>query len=136
MEENVITEKVAKLTKMFNTARLRGQCRTQQDFANFIGINNISLSKALNGEEKYLTDNLFKKIETKFAECGIITDNITVSNGSVAQVGENNQLTQQTDNTTTSRLLDEMKAQREMYDKQMTLLLEQNAKLINLVANQ
>lgn len=47
----------------YNTLRLRGICHTQKDFANLLGFNPASISKAFNGDDKYLTDNLIKRIE-------------------------------------------------------------------------
>lgn len=47
----------------YNSLRGKGLVHTQKDFANLIGVNPVTLSKALNGDEKYLTANLIAKID-------------------------------------------------------------------------
>ena len=48
------------LTDAYNTLRYNGVVHTQQDFANILGINRASLSRALNGDDKYLTNSLIE----------------------------------------------------------------------------
>ena len=50
------------LTDAYNTLRYNGVVHTQQDFANILGINRSSLSRALNGDDKYLTNSLIEKV--------------------------------------------------------------------------
>ena len=50
------------ITNSFKTLKERGVVHTQRDFANLIGTNEGNLSKALKGDEKYLTDNLITKV--------------------------------------------------------------------------
>ncbi len=49
------------LKQIFEQTRSAGLAKTQGDFAVLLGINRNVLSAALNGDEKYLTDNLIKK---------------------------------------------------------------------------
>ena len=75
MKANKITQEW--VNYMYNAARMAGVCHTQKEFANFIGIDVTTLSKAMQGYDGYLTENLQKKIERAFAENNIqtITDN-------------------------------------------------------------
>ena len=47
---------------IFNKARMNGLCKTQGDFALLLGMNKATISKALQGDEKYLTDNFIKRV--------------------------------------------------------------------------
>ena len=50
------------LNRIFRTASLRGMCKSQREFASLLGVNEKAFSSALNGNEKYLTDNLVTKV--------------------------------------------------------------------------
>ena len=50
------------LTRVFRTASLRGMCKSQREFASLLGVNEKAFSSALNGNERYLTDNLVTKV--------------------------------------------------------------------------
>ena len=50
------------LNRIFRTATLRGMCKSQREFASLLGVNEKAFSSALNGNEKYLTDNLVTKV--------------------------------------------------------------------------
>lgn len=50
------------LNRIFRTASLRGMCKSQRDFASLLGVNEKAFSSALNGNERYLTDNLVAKV--------------------------------------------------------------------------
>ena len=60
-------DKKERLKFVFEQARSGGLARSQRDFATLLEINENVLSAALNGNEKYLTDRLMKKVE-KFYE--------------------------------------------------------------------
>ena len=60
-------DKKETINYLFEQIRSAGYCKTQRDFAAILGINEKGLSSAMNGNEKYLTDSLVKKI-TKFYE--------------------------------------------------------------------
>lgn len=50
------------LEKVFFQARMKGICKRQGDFAGKLGIDPSTLSNALRGNEKYLTDNLIMRV--------------------------------------------------------------------------
>ena len=50
------------LNRIFRTASLRGMCKSQREFATLLGVNEKAFSSALNGNERYLTDNLVTKV--------------------------------------------------------------------------
>lgn len=50
------------LNRIFRTASLHGMCKSQRDFASLLGVNEKAFSSALNGNERYLTDNLVAKV--------------------------------------------------------------------------
>ena len=67
-------DKRQRLNSIFEQTRLAGMAKTQGDFAALLGVNRAGLSAALNGDDKYLTDNLMTKAEklydANFAEDG------------------------------------------------------------------
>lgn len=56
-------EKMEYLRRVFHSAQLRGLCRTQKEFADLLGINDKGLSAAMNGNAKFLTESLIRKVE-------------------------------------------------------------------------
>lgn len=62
------------INQVFEQARAARLVKTRADFATLLDINRASLSAALNGNERYLTDSLEKKVkefqETHFSENG------------------------------------------------------------------
>ena len=59
------------LNRIFRTASLRGMCKSQRDFASLLGVNEKAFSSALNGNERYLTDNLVAKVRIFAKENGL-----------------------------------------------------------------
>ena len=57
-------EKANKLREAFEFLRFKGIAKTQKDFAQLIDIAPNSLSRAMNGNEIYLTDNLMSKVDS------------------------------------------------------------------------
>ena len=51
------------VNRIFNEARNRGLCRTQKQFAALLGMDQSTISNALQGKEKYLTRNLVKRFQ-------------------------------------------------------------------------
>lgn len=74
-------EKQERLNQIFEQARSAGIIKTQGDFAVILGINRAALSAAMNGNEKYLTDRMMKKVE-KFYE-----ENFDPNDGSIMTKG-------------------------------------------------
>ena len=57
-------EKANKIREAFESLRFKGVVKTQKDFAQLIDIAPNSLSRAMNGNETYLTDNLLSKVDS------------------------------------------------------------------------
>ena len=93
-------DKQERLRTLINLARLAGVCKTQKDFADFLGMSEHTISSALRGRENYLTD----------------------------KQGDELQNTQETPGAF-GKLIDEMQAQREMYDKHLSEALRIISKL-------
>ena len=55
-------DKLEKLQGYVDTLRAQGRIRTQNDMAELIGVNRSVLSSAMNGNPRYLTDSLLKRI--------------------------------------------------------------------------
>lgn len=60
-----------RLHTVYNYLVLKGLFRTQYEFAEILDINNTNLSSAMNGNEKYLSDSLFHKINATFPEVSL-----------------------------------------------------------------
>lgn len=56
-------EKIDIVKNAFEFLRFRGVVKTQREFADLIGYNAGNLSRAMNGNEAYLTDNLISKVQ-------------------------------------------------------------------------
>lgn len=72
--------KKERLIFIFGQAKAAGLAKTQKDFASLLDINRAGLSAAMNGDEKYLTENLLKKAEKFY-------DEHFSSDGNVMQMG-------------------------------------------------
>jgi phage repressor protein C with HTH and peptisase S24 domain len=57
-------ERADKLREAFEFLRFKGIAKTQKEFAELIDIAPNSLSRAMNGNETYLTDNLMSKVDS------------------------------------------------------------------------
>ena len=51
------------LLRIYNEARVLGLCRKQKEFAELLGMHPSTLSNAMGGEEKYLTDILIRRVQ-------------------------------------------------------------------------
>lgn len=49
--------------RIFFEARMRGLCKTQGEFAELLGMHPSTISNALKGEEKYLTDSIIRRVK-------------------------------------------------------------------------
>lgn len=119
-------EKKEKLKKMYELARRSGLCHTQRDFAILIGISPTNFSSAMHGDEKYLTDNLFAKIDDFFTENHI--QNVYDNHGTVIQKQENS-------TTSNDEKYERILSMLEERDKQITSLIEQNGTLTTIIQN-
>lgn len=52
------------INRLLNEARMRGLCKTQKDFAALVGMDQSTISNALKGNEKYLTDSIIRRLES------------------------------------------------------------------------
>ncbi len=68
-------DKKERLNMIFDQVRIAKLGKTQKDFADLLGINRNVLSAAMNGDEKYLTDRMMKKVEAFYEENFSGTDN-------------------------------------------------------------
>ena len=59
------------INRIYNQARMRGICKNQGDFAELLAMNPSTISKALQGDEKYLTDNFIRRVKIWAEQCGI-----------------------------------------------------------------
>lgn len=62
------------LNRLLNEARKHGLCHTQGEFAALLEINPSTLSKALQGDERYLTPSLIKKVRRWAEQNGLEGD--------------------------------------------------------------
>jgi transcriptional regulator with XRE-family HTH domain len=51
------------LERVFYDARLLGLCKTQKEFAELLGMNPSTISNALKGEDRYLTDSIIRRVQ-------------------------------------------------------------------------
>lgn len=51
------------ITRIFNEARALGLCKKQKDFADLLGMNSSTLSNALRGDERYLSDSFVRRVQ-------------------------------------------------------------------------
>ncbi|MCI2083202.1 MAG: hypothetical protein LKK19_04340 [Bacteroidales bacterium] len=58
--------KQERLEAVYKNLRSGGLVRTKKDFASAIGVSYPNISSALNGNEAYLTCNLFKKVHSRY----------------------------------------------------------------------
>lgn len=51
------------INRIYNEARMQGLCSKQGEFAELLGMNPSTISKALQGDERYLTDNFIRRVQ-------------------------------------------------------------------------
>lgn len=56
-------ENLEYIVESFRSLKDKGVVHTQRDFANLLGVNEGNLSRALKGDERYLTDGLITKVK-------------------------------------------------------------------------
>lgn len=61
-------ERVDIITDAFKTLKIKGFVHSQRDFASLLGVNEATISKALKGDAKYLTDSLMSKVSALMSE--------------------------------------------------------------------
>ena len=56
-------EKQSYIIRIYNLACARGLCRTKQEFSGLLEMNYSTISSAMNGNERFLTDSLIFKVQ-------------------------------------------------------------------------
>jgi phage repressor protein C with HTH and peptisase S24 domain len=59
-------DKIALLKEAFENLRFQGIIKSQKEFAQLIGTSENTMSRALKGDEAYLTDSLMSKVESAY----------------------------------------------------------------------
>ena len=59
------------ISRIYNQARMRGLCKNQGEFAELLAMNQSTISKALQGDERYLTDNFIRRVKIWAEQTGI-----------------------------------------------------------------
>ena len=111
------------LRQLFEQAKAQGLVKTQADFARLVGYNPANMSSLMTGALP-VSERAMYNIENALAAHNIVKEN----SGSVVQEQKN--FTQ----PATDRLLDEMKAQRELFAAQLTTKDEQIKSLMALLS--
>lgn len=124
MENNYIKD-------AFDAARSAGYCFNQKQFAEFLGIDRGTINRALKGKP---SEKLVLKVEKILTTHGVIVG----GNNNGTAIGEQHatpapQEPQEPQPSTADRLLQEMQAQREMYDRHIAEVLRQNSQLIQII---
>lgn len=50
--------------RIYNEARMKGLCRTQAEFAELLGMHQSTISNAMKGKDRYLTDSIMRRFES------------------------------------------------------------------------
>lgn len=79
-------EKKERLIHLFNLAQLAGLYHSKKEFAEFLDINENSLYLAMRGDERYLSEKFFAKIENTLTTAGV---NINAQNVQQSTDGDN-----------------------------------------------
>lgn len=126
-------DKKKNLKKVLAYLTFLEKVESQKDLAEKIGVNSTNLSSAMNGNEMYLTNGLFKKILAKFPETDFIINNDfthypnsnnkgynSTDDNSQNNINENNIYTEMI--ATQRELIDSLKEQISQYRKEIEYL--------------
>ena len=69
-QETLMEDRQRFVVNALNTLKFNGVIGTQKEFANLLGFSEGSISKALKGDERFLTDSLISKIVALMKEAG------------------------------------------------------------------
>lgn len=64
-------DKDNELNRIFSLARAKGLCHTQGEFSRLLGMNPSTISGAMQGKEKFLTDNLIRRVQLWARQVGL-----------------------------------------------------------------
>lgn len=57
-----MNEKQEIITRIYGLARLKGLCKTQKEFAVLVGVHPSTMSLAMRGDERYLSEKLVRSV--------------------------------------------------------------------------
>lgn len=123
-EKNGKNEKLAALNSLYAAAISAGLCYDRKSFAELIGKDTSTVSKAFNGYDSFLSHKFILNAEKILQEKGVVVAGDNNTTGSTVQAAGDN----------TGKLLDEMKAQRELFAAQLTTKDEQIKSLMALLS--
>ena len=63
-KNTIMESKKDYVNRLLNEARLQGLCKNKGEFAELLGMNPSTISHALKGEEKYLTDSILRRFRS------------------------------------------------------------------------
>lgn len=120
-----------RIQEAFNYLKYKGLTTSQKDLSEKMGANRVSVSRALNGDESYLTDDFIERFNTTFGSvfsvCWLLTGEGGMLKSEVASPITTP--TEESEISNLSKALDEIAAQRRMTEK----ALEQIERLITLL---
>lgn len=118
-------DKQRKLKKILAYLTFLEKVESQKELAEKIGVNSTNLSSAMNGNEMYLTNGLFKKILAKFPEIDFIINNDSTHNKNSNNKGYNSIGDNSPNNTNEINIYTEMIAtQRDLIDSLKEQILQ------------
>lgn len=59
------------INRIYNLARMRGLCRNQKEFSELLAMNQSTISKALLGDERYITENFLRRVRIWVEQMGL-----------------------------------------------------------------
>lgn len=62
------------INRIYNLARMRGLCRNQKEFSELLAMNQSTISKALLGDERYITENFLRRVRIWVEQMGLEVD--------------------------------------------------------------
>lgn len=57
-----MNEKQEIISRIYGLARLKGLCKTQKEFADLVGVHQSTISLAIKGDERYLSEKLVRSV--------------------------------------------------------------------------
>lgn len=88
-----ISEKKDKLNSLFTQLYSSGKVHTKKQFAEYMGMSYSNIVMAMNGDERYLTDKLIKRVEQILERPSIEAhasgnSNVVIGDGNISTSGD------------------------------------------------
>lgn len=83
---------VQRLNEAYEYLRDNGKVHTKKDLAEAMGANRVNISKAFNGDEKYLTKSFLIRLNNTFGDIFDIGWLLGEDNGNMLRIGKNNEV--------------------------------------------